>query len=87
MPEDPNEVVHPGARPKVRLVRSKERADSEDENESERPEHPEERPGIRYNREDRDLMVMHNANQLTERQYKNLMVNLDYEKMNDSSTE
>ena len=28
-------------------------------------------------------MVMRNADQLTERQYKNFMVNLDYEKMND----
>ena len=92
MPEDPNEVVHPGARPKVRqvrLVRSKEGADSEDsedEDGSEGPKRPEKRPGIRYNRynsEDRDLTVMRNASQLTERQYKNFMVNLDYEKMND----
>ena len=37
---------------------------------------------MRERREAREELVMQNADELSERQYKNFLVNLDYEKMN-----
>ena len=80
MPEDPNDVVFPGARPKTRAVRNEEGDELDGENGN---EFSNETPGRRVKKEERDLMVMLKANHLTERQYKSFLVNLDYEKMND----
>ena len=80
MPEDPNDVVFPGARPKTRAVRNEEGDELDGENGN---EFSNETPGRRVRKKERDLMVMLNADHLTERQYKNFLVNLDYEKMND----
>ena len=80
MPEDPNDVVFPGVRPKAKAKGDEEGDESYGENGN---EFSNETPGRRVRKKERDLMVMLNADHLTERQYKNFLVNLDYEKMND----
>ena len=71
MPEDPNEIVHPGTRPRARKV-TLARDDSDDDDDEE------EQIG-----DEREAEVIREANNLNERQYKNFMRDLDYEKMND----
>ena len=75
MPEDPNETVKPGTKPKARKV-TLVRDEPEDDEESD-----EARMG-----DEREAEVMVEANNLNERQYKNFLRNLAYEKMNDVIT-
>ena len=77
MPEEPLDVVFPGTEPKTKARRVEEEDESDNEE-----EYPNERPSRRERREAREELVMQNADELSERQYKNFLVNLDYEKMN-----
>ena len=61
MPEDPNEIVHPGTRPRARKV-TLARDDSDDDDDEE------EQIG-----DEREAEVIREANNLNERQYKNFM--------------
>ena len=71
MPEEPMDVIYPGAKPKIMARQAGEEAHSEDEE------------GI-YELEDNETShVMQNSTDLTEREYKDILVALDYEKLND----
>ena len=78
MPEDPQDVVFPRTKPKVKTRRVEEAEESDSEE-----DYPNERLSQREIREGREDLVMKKADKLSERQYKNFLVTLDYEKMND----
>ena len=71
MPEEPRDVIFPGAKPKIRARQEGEETESEDEERQYELE------------DDKTSAVMRNSADLTERQYKDILVALDYEKMND----
>ena len=79
MPEEPLDVVFPGTKPKVKARRVEEEEEESDKEE----DYPKERRSRREIREARADLVIQNADELSERQYKNFLVTLDYEKMSD----